>query len=206
MAIKPEQELIFTTFAAIRRREEAGMKQLYDDYSGALHHQILKIVNNEETARELLQDVFVRVWNKIDTYDEKTSRPYTWMARIARNRAIDYLRSARVTQEGKTDVLPDLVGSNSRLAVEQFTDHIGLTKVLDQLDNEHRIIIDYLYFQGYSQSEAAEELNIPLGTVKTRSRRAIQQLRTILAKELLVLLLPIMLIGSLLFKILKSFA
>ena len=206
MAGKPEQDQIFATFAAIRRREETGMKELYDNYSGALHHQILKLVNHDETARELLQDVFVRVWTKIDTYDEKTSRPYTWMARIARNRAIDYLRSARVSRDGKTDSLPDLVGNNSSLAVEQLTDHIGLNKVLDKLDADHRIIIDYLYFQGFTQSEAAKELGIPLGTVKTRSRRAIKQLRTILAKELLILLLPALAIGGLLYKILQSFA
>lgn len=206
MATKPNQDQIFTTFAAIRRRDESGMKELYDNYGGALYHQILKIVNHDEKARELLQDVFVRVWNKIDSYDEKASRPYTWMARIARNRAIDHLRSARVSREGKTDSLPDFVGKDGNLKAEQFVDHIGLDKVLDKLDSDHRIIIDYLYFKGYSQSEAAEVLDIPLGTVKTRSRRAIQQLRTILAKELLVLLLPILAIGGLLFKILKSFA
>lgn len=186
-------EEIFDILAAIRRREQTGVERLYQLYSGALYHMILKIVPESETAQEILQDVFLRIWNKIDSYDAQASRPFTWMARIARNRAIDHLRSGQKSRDRQTDQLPDYVANHSPLSEELYTDYIGLSKLMNGLDAEHRLIIEYLYFREYSQSEAAEALNIPLGTIKTRSRRALQQLRNMLGKELLTISLPLLL-------------
>lgn len=153
------------------------MKQLYESYGGALYHLILKVVRREEIGSEVLQDVMLKIWDNIDSYDADKSRFFTWMARIARNSAIDALRSKRWKRDAKTDALPEYVNDSERHAEYGRTDSIGLRDLLTHLDEDHRKIIDLLYFQEYSQSEAAKELDMPLGTVKTRARRAILQLR-----------------------------
>ncbi len=191
--IKQEQEAVLGIFEAIRQRKQRGIEALYAAYGGALYQQILQLVPVAEEAQEILQDVFLKVWEKIDSYDPSAGRPYTWMARIARNRAIDHLRSAGKRREAKTDSLTPIVSNDNRLAEVFHTDHIGLAKVVSALDTDHRLIIEYLYFKDYSQSEAAEALNIPLGTIKTRSRRALQQLRTMLGTELLTFCLAYLL-------------
>ena len=160
------------------------MRQLYDDYGGALYHLILKVVRREELGTEILQDVMLKIWENIDTYDAAKSRFFTWMARIARNAAIDALRSKRFKRDSKTDSLPEYVSNSERHAEYGRTDAIGLRSILEHLDEDHRKIIDLLYFQEYSQSEAAKELDMPLGTVKTRARRAIMQLREYLQGDL----------------------
>lgn len=175
-----EQQLI----EQLRQRSEAAMRQLYDDYGGALYHLILKVVRQEELGTEILQDVMLKIWDNIATYDASKSRFFTWMARIARNAAIDTLRSKRFKRDSQTDSLPEYVHNSDRHAEYGRTDTIGLRTVLDHLDEDHRKIIDLLYFQEYSQSETAKELNMPLGTVKTRARRAIMQLREYLQGDL----------------------
>jgi RNA polymerase sigma-70 factor (ECF subfamily) len=171
--LQVEQQLI----EQIRIRQEAGMKQLYESYGGALYHLILKVVRREEIGSEVLQDVMLKIWHNIESYDANKSRFFTWMARIARNAAIDALRSKGVKRDAKTESLPDYVSNSERHAEYGKTDTIGLRNLLGHLDEDHRKIIDLLYFQEYSQSEAAKELDMPLGTVKTRARRAILQLR-----------------------------
>lgn len=199
------RDKVYTIFEAIRQRKESGIEELYALYGGALYNQVLKLVPQPEEAQEILQDVFLKVWEKVDSYNASAGRPYTWMARIARNRAIDYLRSAGKGREKKTDTLPDIVSNDSRLAEVFHTDHIGLAQVVSGLDAEHQVVIEYLYFRDYSQAETAEALDIPLGTIKTRSRRALQQLRTMLGNELLTFCLPYLPISFYCLGQLKSF-
>ncbi|PHI21126.1 RNA polymerase subunit sigma-70 [Lewinellaceae bacterium SD302] len=196
-------ERIFHLFEQLRSGSETAMGELYADYSSSLYGQVYKLVPREEEASELLQDVFVKIWQNIDSYDRNTGRPYTWMARIARNRAIDHLRSARSKRNEKTDGLPDYVTNHSRLAEEQFVDAIGLGKVVDQLDPKYRELIEFLYFREYTQSEASKALDIPLGTVKTRARKAMQELRQILQSEIRSPLLVLVALCELISKSLK---
>jgi RNA polymerase sigma-70 factor (ECF subfamily) len=168
----------------LRNRQEAAMQELYEAYGGALYHLILKVVRREELGTEVLQDVLLKIWQNIETYDATKSRFFTWMARIARNAAIDARRSKRFKRDSQTDTLPDYVNNSDLLAEHERTDTIGLRDLLDHLDEQHRKIIDLLYFQEYSQSEAAKALDMPLGTVKTRARRAIKQLREYLRGDL----------------------
>jgi RNA polymerase sigma factor (sigma-70 family) len=154
---------------------------LYDHYSGALYGIISRIVKREELAEEVLQDVFLKIWDKIDSYDSEKGKLFTWMLNLARNQAIDKTRSKEISKGRKTDDIDNLVNridrtDNSELSV----DSIGLKEVLDRLPEGQRFVIEYLYLQGYSQSELAEEFNIPLGTVKTRLRLGIIELRSIL--------------------------
>jgi RNA polymerase sigma factor (sigma-70 family) len=105
------------------------------------------------------------------------------MINIARNHAIDKTRSREVSKERKTEGMDNYVSSGSRASMEeQFVDAIGVREILRNLPEEQQFVVEYLYFKGYSQSEVAEEFNIPLGTVKTRLRLAMQQLRQIMAE------------------------
>ncbi len=175
--------------ALLKAKDREVVGQLYHKYGGALLHLIMRIVPKQEVAEEALQDVFVKIWKKADQYDPEKGRLFTWMAQIARTTAIDKVRSGGFQRSTKTDSLDTLV-SKDELGVERpkILD-IGLQRVIDSLDEDHRILIDYLYFQGYSQSEAGKALGIPLGTVKSRVRKAIMDLRQVLSKEELMLLI-----------------
>ncbi len=142
---------------------------------------IFRIVKHEEVAEEILQDVFLKVWEKIGSYDSSKGKLFTWMLNIARNQAIDKTRSKEISKGRKTDDLDNLVSRiDSQEHAELQVDSIGLTELLDRLPEEQRFVVNYLYLKGYTQSELAEEFTIPLGTVKTRLRLALIELRTIL--------------------------
>ena len=173
----------------ILQRDEQGMRELFTHYGGALMTLIEPVVTHPETAEEVLHDVLLKIWDNIEAYDADKSRLFTWMARIARNAAIDKVRSKSYRKQRKTDELPTIVGNDSKLSETPTMEHIGVAKLLQHLDAEHRAIINLLFLKDYTQSEAADELDIPLGTVKTRSRRALMQLRTLLQSEMLWLLL-----------------
>lgn len=155
------------------------MSYLYDNYSGALYGVIFRIVKSEALAEEVLQDVFVKIWNRFDGYDESKGKLFTWMLNISRNQAIDKMRSKEISKDQKTRGLDNFVSAVDRDSyIEQKIEDIGVKDVLLTLPEEQRFVVDCLYFKGYSQSEVAEEFQIPLGTVKTRLRLAMQHLRT----------------------------
>jgi RNA polymerase sigma-70 factor (ECF subfamily) len=141
------------------------------------------VIKTEEIAEEVLQDVFLKFWNKIDSYEPSKGKLFTWMLNIARNHAIDRTRSKEQSKEKKTDGIENFVNNTGNAAIEEtFSDSIGVKDLLKNLPQDQQFVVEYLYFKGYSQSELAEEFNIPLGTVKTRLRIAMQQLRLIMAK------------------------
>lgn len=188
--ITPERQDI--VLQLLLDRDEEGMRQLFKHYSGALMSLIQPIVGKGEIAEEVLQDVLMRIWTNVESYDDKKSRLFTWMARIARNASIDKTRSRDFKTRYKTEALSDSVGNSSALSHSQRTDGIGVRKLLKKLDDNHRRLMELLYLEDFTQSEAAEELGIPLGTVKTRARRAIKQLRTLLANEMVWLTVVIL--------------
>jgi RNA polymerase sigma-70 factor (ECF subfamily) len=142
---------------------------------------ISRIVKKESIAEEVLQDVFVRIWDRFDHYDAAKGKLFTWMLNIARNQAIDKTRSKEINKEQKTSGIENVVHKiDAEEYIEQRIEGIGIKEILKNLPEEQRFVVEYLYFQGYSQSELAEEFNIPLGTVKTRLRLAMQLLRTTL--------------------------
>jgi len=174
--ILPEDELV----GLIKNEPSTGIAHLYDQYSPALFGIITKIVEEQETAEDLLQEVFVKIWKNIQSYDKSKGKLFTWMLNIARNSAIDKLRSKDYQKSDKVQSIDKSVYNiNKTHSITNNIDHIGLAKFVEQLKPEHQTIIDLLYFKGYTQSEAAEELAIPLGTVKTRVKIAITQLKKI---------------------------
>jgi len=168
----------------LRDKNPKGMNYLYDHYSASLYGVALRIVKKETFAEEVMQDAFVNVWNKIDTYDADKSKLFTWMMNIVRNKAIDKMRSAEVRRDNKSDSVLSIVSKvDSQDSYEQSTDAIGLQTILDQLSNEQRFVVEMIYYNGYTHTEVSEKYDIPLGTVKTRLRSGMELLRKILIKE-----------------------
>lgn len=160
----------------LRRREQAAFSYLYDHYSSALNGVITSIVPDTHIAGDVLQEVFVKIWRQIDAYDPAKGRLFTWMHSIARSTAIDTLRSKDFQNSKRNNTLTEdytLLPDRS----QHPADDLGLRKIVQGLKEEHKVLIELSYFQGYTQEEMAKMLNIPLGTVKTRLRAALLQLR-----------------------------
>ena len=155
----------------------------YQNYGNALFGIIRRIVKSEELAQEVLQDVMVKIWINSQKYDRTKGRLFTWLSNIARNASIDTLRSATVSREKRTNSIDDPVYNDVGGSEELQINDPGLAKVINSLDEKHRILIDMAYFQGYSQREIEKELNIPLGTIKSRLRTAINELRAKLSDD-----------------------
>jgi RNA polymerase sigma factor (sigma-70 family) len=159
-------------------RDRRAFEYLYDHYSGALYGVVARIILKESVAEEVLQDAFLKIHNKIEAYDASKGRLFTWMLNLTRNLAIDKTRSKEISRDNKTGDIENLVSRVERKAfTETPIDSIGVKDILRNLSEEQQFIVEYLYFKGYSQSELAEEFDIPLGTVKTRLRLAMKQLR-----------------------------
>lgn len=175
-----ERELV----TSLKDRSQAAFSHLYDNYSVALQKVIIQIVPNEEAANDVLQKVFINIWQKIDRYESSKGRLFTWMLNIARNAAIDTLRSKAYQVQRLHSSIPD---SNIHLlhtpnCYMRF-DGIGLNKYVAKLKPQQRILIELVYLKGYSQPEVAAMHDIPLSTIKTRVRTALSQLRLLLASE-----------------------
>lgn len=167
----------------LKARDQKIFSYVYDQYSPALYGVIVKVLNNDSTAGDVLQEVFLKIWRHLDQYDETKGRLFTWMLNIARNTAIDVLRSKAHKLEQKIRNIQDDVHVNdSLIAVQPSTDYLGFSRILEKLTKEQRTLIDLAYYKGCTQEEIARVMEIPLGTVKTRMRNAINQLRTILNK------------------------
>ncbi|HEY9259505.1 RNA polymerase sigma factor [Chitinophaga sp.] len=167
----------------LKARDQKVFSYLYDHYSPALYGVIVKVLNDDSSAGDVLQDVFLKIWRHLDRYDEEKGRLFTWMLNIARNTAIDILRSKSHKLEQKIqNITDDVHAVNGPLSVHPSTDYVGFSRILEKLTKEQRTLIDLAYYKGCTQEEISRVLEIPLGTVKTRMRNAIIQLRNILNK------------------------
>lgn len=161
--------------ALLQGQDRAAIDLLYDHYSPALFGVILRIVQSRELAEQVLQDVFVRIWRNGHLYDAHKSKLYTWMLNIARNAAIDATRTAYFKHFRKTDDLTLLTHVPASESINP--DVMDVRKMVHGLEDKYRILIEKIYFEGYTQQEIEQELNIPLGTIKTRLRAAMSALR-----------------------------
>lgn len=169
-----EEELV----ALLKRKDSNAYSLLYDNYSAALFGVITRVIPAEEIAEDILQDVFIKIWKNIEHYDASKGRLFTWMLNIARNAAIDYSRSKQFKIENKLQGIETArYEMSGRSSGQSNSDFIGVKEQVAKLKDDYRVLIDMIYFGGYTQEDAAKELNIPLGTVKTRVRAAIIKLR-----------------------------
>jgi RNA polymerase sigma-70 factor (ECF subfamily) len=167
--------------ARLKQRDANAMAELYDKYSGLLYSVILRSVANQATAEDLVQETFLRIWNRIHTFDVERGRLEGWIVTIARNRAIDYLRSLRSQPGESTTTLEDLEHSGLFVTKETEADRLTRRKAvgaaLGSLNEEQREVLELTHFQGLTQTEIAERLHKPLGTVKSLVRSALKVLR-----------------------------
>ncbi len=170
----------------LQQKDRQGLSLLYDHYSPALLGLILRKIPDRTVAEEVLQDVFMKIWNNFERYDPNKGKLFTWMAQICNFTAIDRTRSSQFKKGRQSDSIDNYEYIKEGLSEQSYIPDSGLRKVLGKLDGKSQLIIDYLYFKGYSQSETSKQLDIPLGTVKTKVRAAIKQLRVILANEKMI--------------------
>lgn len=169
-----EEELVF----ALKNKESIAIQALYDMYSGSLLGVISRIVLQQEIAEDLLQETFVKIWHSASQYDKAKGRLFTWMMNIARNLAIDKVRSRDFRNTTKNQGIEnnvDFIDAQSKVTFN--ADILGLKDLISSLKPEFKQLLDIIYFKGYTHIEAAEALGLPLGTVKTRLRAAIMELR-----------------------------
>jgi RNA polymerase sigma-70 factor, ECF subfamily len=175
-----EDELVML----LKSKNEQAFAYLYDNYSAAINGVIYRLVDNVEVAEDVLQETFVKIWNNLSNYDPIKGRLFTWMINIAKNLAIDTLRSKGFKKQQKIVQDENAVANvkDDNFGAERF-DAMGIRKQLANLKPEQRTIIDLAYFNGYTQDEISKEMQLPLGTVKTRMRTAIIELRKIVQNK-----------------------
>jgi RNA polymerase sigma-70 factor (ECF subfamily) len=166
-----------TLIERIVARDQAAVGDLYDRHSRLLFGLILRILRDRSEAEEVLQEVFVLVWTRAETYNVALGSPAAWLVRIARNRAIDRLRAnsirLRAVESAPKPPAADNPESRAALSEQQRT----VARALDALPRDQRELIEQAYFLGLTQSELAEKFALPLGTVKTRIRTGMMALR-----------------------------
>ena len=162
----------------LKKQNEVAFSQIYDMYSENIFGIINNIVKDVEIAEEVLQDVFIKVWNKSDSYSSDKGRFFTWLLNISRNAAIDKVRSKAYKNKLKNSDFDDFsFFIKDDMDLDRQSDGYGLRKFVDKLKPMCVKLIDLLFFKGYTQKEVSETLDIPLGTVKSRNRSLLNSLR-----------------------------
>lgn len=176
----------------ISDKNPEALSQLYDLYAKLLFGIIKSILKKKEEAEDILQEVFTSIWEKADQFDAASGSPYSWLVTIARNKAIDRLRSKVYKEQQKQasslndDNLHIPLFSKEKNPLENtiLSERAHqIYRALEKLTEKQRVVIQVAYFDGLSQTEIAEHFNLPLGTVKTRMRDGMINLRSILSKE-----------------------
>lgn len=169
---------------------ENALSELYDRYSRLVYSLAIKIVGDSKVAEEIIQEVFLSIWNKADTYRLDEAKVRTWLTSIARNRAIDVLRKQRVRPEQYSISWDDVsfrsfdTPNNPEESTETNLRRDRIHNAIELLPNDQRQALTLSYFYGMSHSQISEELNEPLGTIKTRIRLAMQKLRDHLSADI----------------------
>ncbi len=164
-----------------KNKNVKAFESLYEMYNDSVSGVIFNIVRDKELAQEVTQDVFIKAWNNADAYSAKKGRFFTWIINIARNAAIDKTRSKNFKNNSKNldaNIFVDILETHDSL--DNSTDAIGIKNFVGKLKDTCKKLIELLYFKGFTQKEASENLEIPLGTVKTRNRNCLNELRVML--------------------------
>jgi RNA polymerase sigma-70 factor, ECF subfamily len=178
-------QIDITLIQRIARTDSTALSELYDRYGRMVFSVAVQVLGDSSTAEEVTQDVFVQIWNKASTYQESMGKVHTWIASVARHRAIDQYRRRSIRPEGHSVVWENCCEDleNAALAVEpgiiDSERHRALLQALNTLPEDQRKALTLAYFYGMTHEEIAAQLSQPLGTIKTRIRMALQKLRTV---------------------------
>lgn len=164
--------------AGLKNNDGIAMSALYQMYSDSLYKVISTIVVIEEVAQDLLQETFIKIWKSFSMYDSTKGRLYTWMARLARNLSIDYLRSSNHRNSSVCEDLDEVTQQIDKTFQTSYNpDLIGVKDMTRILNFDQKSALELVYFKGYTHVQAAEELNITLGILRSRIQSSINILR-----------------------------
>lgn len=183
------------TVNRLQQKDKGVIAELYDCYAPALFGVIVKIVRSEDIAEDVLQETFIKVWKSSHAYHPDKGTLFTWLLNIARNTAIDKTRSKNFRLNGQLQAIDLNRHDQCDFSTLRKLDHLGVRKTVNTLEEKYRVIIDLLYFQGFTQQEVQEYLGIPLGTVKSRTRIALRELRQLFEEQRTTLILLMMCFG-----------
>jgi RNA polymerase sigma-70 factor (ECF subfamily) len=175
--------------ARVARRERVAFEQLYDRYVNILYATAMKFLKEDADAQDVVQDVFIQIWDKAKLYDPAKGKPLTWALTLTRNRSIDRIRAIQRRTRLRDDfeketVLDESTGVREALSgVDASEKSQILRDAVDHLSPEQRKVIELAFFRGFTQSEIADRLGEPLGTVKARARRGLMKLKEILGPQ-----------------------
>lgn len=158
--------------------DERAFEQIYHLYSRSVHGIIFNIVRDEAVCDEVLQDVFLKIWDNAASYDEDKGRFFTWILNIARNTSIDRIRSKDFKNKNRNTSSESFLHLAEESVYAEKIDFIGLQKYINKLGPTCKKLVDLLFFRGFTQKETAQQMSMPLGTVKTKNRACIEKLRS----------------------------
>ncbi|MEN1785079.1 MAG: sigma-70 family RNA polymerase sigma factor [Bacteroidota bacterium] len=161
----------------LKERDEKAISLLYDHYADTLYGVAHKVLKDEALAQDVVQESFIKIWKKSDSYDPSKAKLFTWLFRITRNTAIDKLRSLGNKNEKEIQIdVSDVYHLGEQHIRPEFLD---IKKNLNHIEPKYRLVLEALFFEGLTQQEASEELNIPLGTIKSRLKIGLREMRKI---------------------------
>ena len=173
-----------TLLPAVAGGDVSAFEQLYDRYSSTVYGLLLRILANPEDAQEVLQETFVKAWSSAKMFDAVRGSEVAWLISIARSRGIDRLRSRKIRVDRENDAGREIsihssfvdksTGADQAIQAEERT---AVRGALAELPEAQRVALELAYFEGMSQSEIAERLGEPLGTIKTRMQLGMKKLR-----------------------------
>ncbi len=168
-------------------KDQKALEKLYDLYSKIIYSIVLRIVKNQEDAEEILQNIFLQVWERAGSFNRSRGTVYAWLITLARNKAIDKIRSKDFRKNFNTVAFDNVIeifeNKYSTIEIDAATARERseyVKKALEQIPGEQRLVIEMAFFDGYTQTEISEKLSLPLGTVKTRSRQGMMKLQNLL--------------------------
>lgn len=161
----------------LKNGDKKAITLLYENYADALYGVIKKVITDDETAQDVLQETFVKIWRYSKKYDSSKAKLFTWLYRIAYNTSIDKIRSLKNKTEKEVQIETSAVYTVSSGTLNQ--DVLDIKKHLNSLDDKYQIVINALFFEGMTQQEASDELDIPLGTIKSRLKIGLRELKKI---------------------------
>jgi len=168
----------------LRRGDKAAFEALYDRYSDALYGLVIRMVKDEDLAKDIVQESFIKIWKNASKYNPEKAKVFTWMYQITRNTAVDKLRQIKNRSQKEIQIKDSNVYNLGISGVNPDT--VDLPEILNQIDEKYRQVIGVLFYGGMTQNEASKHLDLPLGTIKTRLRIGLRELRKVFNDPLML--------------------